>query len=102
MRGDRLKALREAARLTQEELASEVGSSEPQIWRYEKNESEPRADVLIRLAKYFDVSVDYLLGLTENPAINVDRDLNPQEAAALQAWRRGDVRRAIKAIVDDE
>ncbi len=102
MRGDRLKALREAARLTQEGLAVEVGSSEPQIWRYEKNENEPRADMLVRIARYFSVSSDYLLGLTDNPSVRIDQELKPQEAAVLSAWRRGERIEAIKVIIDNE
>lgn len=102
MRGDRLRALREAMNLTQEELALEVESSEPQIWRYENKNSPPRSDVLARLARYFHVSADYLLGLTDNPAVKVDQNLNPQEAAVLSAWRRGDRFEAIKVIVEDE
>lgn len=101
MRGDRLRTLREAANLTQEELAIEIDSSEPQILRYEKNQNEPRADVLVRLAQFFSVSADYLLGLTDNPSINVDGDLNPQEAAALSAWRRGERLDAIRVIAGD-
>lgn len=102
MRGDRLRALREAQGLTQEELALEVGSSEPQIWRYEKSENEPRADVLMRIAQFFNVSADYLLGLTDNSAMNINSELKAQEAAALDAWRRGERFEAIRVIVEDE
>jgi len=102
MRGDRLRTLREAANLTQEALAAEIESSEPQIWRYENADSNPRADVLVRLAGFFSVSVDYLLGLTDNPSQNTDSQLRPREAAALSAWRRGERFDAIKVIVDDD
>ena len=38
--------------------------------RYEYGEREPNASTLLALADYFDVSVDYLLGRTDNPKIN--------------------------------
>ena len=102
MRGDRLRVLREAVNLTQEQLALEVDSSEPQIWRYENKNSPPRADVLMRLAQFFNVSTDYLLGMTDNPAVNVNHDLEPKEAAVISAWRSGHRLAAVKTIVDDE
>lgn len=60
MRTDRLRALREAKKLSRDELALEVGSSKPMLQRYEKGESQPTADVIIRLAQFFRVSSDYL------------------------------------------
>lgn len=102
MRGDRLRALRESARLTQEELATEIGSSEPQIWRYEKGKSKPGADVLEKLARYFNVSADYLLGVTDDPSENLSYELKPNEAAVIDAWRRGEKYEAIKVIMDDK
>jgi len=102
MRGDRLKALREARRLTQDDLAQALDISEPQIWRYENGESKPRGDVVIKFATFFGVSADYLLGLSDNPGINLDGDLSPKERAAIAAWRRGERFEAVKVIVEDE
>lgn len=101
MRGDRLRALREAARLTQLELAERIGGSESMIWRYEQGKREPGISVLARLASFFSVTSDYLIGLTDDPKIAV-RDLEPKERAAIDAWRRGEKYEAIKAIVGDE
>lgn len=100
MRGDRLRALREIAGLTQEELAAAIGSSEPQVFRYEKNKNEPGADVLIRMAQFFHVSTDYLLGLTDELPMNDKHHLTPEEVATISAWRRGDLIEAIRIIIN--
>jgi len=60
--GKRLKELREAARLSQEELADQVGISKRSIQRYEKK-TRPDAYNLVELATYFNISMEYLLGL---------------------------------------
>lgn len=102
MRGDRLKELREEAHLTQEELSLQLSISEPQIWRYENGESSPKADVLVRLSAFFNVSVDYLLGVSDDPSIHVGGDLSTKESAVIAAWRRGERFEAIKVIAGDE
>ena len=101
MRSDRLKQLRENEGLSQEELAEQLGISEPQIWRYEKGESSPRADVLTKLATFFTVSADYLLGISDNPAVSLSGDLNHKESAVIAAWRHGEKLEAVKVILED-
>jgi len=102
MRGDRLKQLREGSGLTQEELAIRISSSEPQIWRYEKNDAVPRSDVVVRLASFFNVTTDYLLGVSDELGTYFRDDLKVPERAAIEAWRHGDKVEAIKIIVGDE
>lgn len=99
MRGDRLKILREGRGLTQSDLADELEISEPQIWRYENGESKPRGDVVIKLATFFGVSSDYLLGLTDDPGMHIQGDLSLTERAAISAWRRGQPLEAVKIII---
>lgn len=62
--GTRLRALREAKSLTLEQVANCVGTTKVSIGRYEKDEREPKSEMLNLLADYFNVSVDYLLGRT--------------------------------------
>ena len=61
----RLKQLRQRNRLTQSELAQMLNLKPTAISNYESCTNEPSLEKLVSLAKYFDVSCDYLLGLTE-------------------------------------
>ncbi|MDE6598379.1 MAG: helix-turn-helix domain-containing protein [Clostridia bacterium] len=62
---DRLKELRIEKNLSQMQLANATGLSQSALARWELEKSEPTASALIVLSKYFNESVDYLLGLTE-------------------------------------
>jgi len=66
----RLKELRKKHKLSQVRLSIDLNMSQNTISRYETGEREPGIAELILIADYFDVSVDYLLGRTENPKIN--------------------------------
>lgn len=59
--GDRLKELREEKKLTRDELAGRLNVSYSAVSKYETNVRFPDKGTLIRLADFFDVSVDYLL-----------------------------------------
>ncbi|MCL1789635.1 MAG: helix-turn-helix domain-containing protein [Oscillospiraceae bacterium] len=63
---ERLKTLRKSRKLTQKQVAKDIGISERGYQRYEANE-KPLYDVLIALADYFNVSIDYLVGRSDNP-----------------------------------
>lgn len=66
----RLKEIREKRRLTQAQLASILNLNQNTISRYESGEREANQEMLICIADYFNVSIDYLLGRTDNPEIN--------------------------------
>lgn len=66
----RLKELRESRHLSQVRLAMDLHLSQNSISRYENMEREVGYETLIRIADYFHVSLDYLLGRTDNPHIN--------------------------------
>lgn len=63
----RLKDLRDDNDLTQDECAKIGYISKKSYIRYEKGEREIPTDVMIRYALYYDVSLDYLVGLTSDP-----------------------------------
>jgi transcriptional regulator with XRE-family HTH domain len=63
--GERLKALREESNLTMEQLGAALGIKKQTISRYESNQREPEYATLIRIAEFFGVSTDYLLGRTK-------------------------------------
>ena len=58
----RIKKLRTDKKLTLDGLANELNINKSRIGMWENNGTVPRDDVLIELSKYFDVSIDYLLG----------------------------------------
>ncbi len=62
----RLRDLREDRDLTQTQVADFLGMKQPQYCRYEKGLRDVPTDVLIRLARYYGTSTDYILGLTNN------------------------------------
>ena len=66
----RLTQLRRQRGISQLKLAMDLGLNQNSISRYESGEREADYQTLIRLADYFNASVDYLLERTENPAVN--------------------------------
>lgn len=67
----RLKKLRKERHISQVRLAMELNMSQNTISRYETEEREADYKTLIAIADYFNVSIDYLLGRTENPELNI-------------------------------
>lgn len=65
-----LKLLRNKRNITLELLGTELGVSKQSVNRWELGQREPNIDTLIALANYFDVSLDYLVGLSDNPKRN--------------------------------
>lgn len=65
-----LKTLRQSKNVTQKEVAEAIHASERGYQRYELNERKPTFEILIALADYFEVSIDYLVGHTDNPEVN--------------------------------
>lgn len=66
---DRIYALRKSQNLSQGELALKLGEEKTYVMisLYEKGTRMPKISTLLKLADIFDVSVDYLLGRTDNP-----------------------------------
>ena len=62
---ENLKKLRVKKNITQIKLSTDLGVSQELISRYEQGSSFPQPNMLIKLANYFNCSVDYLLGLTD-------------------------------------
>jgi len=67
MYGNRLRNLRNGKGLTMEELSEKLDMRRSTYAGYEKETRKPPLDVLITLADFHNVSVDYILGLTDNP-----------------------------------
>ena len=66
-----LRDLREDHDKTQQEIADILGTSQTMYARYERGANELPLHHLITLCRYYRVSADYILGLTEDPKISI-------------------------------
>jgi len=63
----RLRELRTSKKVTQKQIAESVGLSERAYQYYELDEREPTLGTINKLADFFEVSADYLLGRSDKP-----------------------------------
>lgn len=70
--GSKIKALRISQKITQNEFAERLGVTKSAISSYENGSRLPSYDILIKIARIFKVSTDYLLGCTEDKSITVN------------------------------
>ena len=66
----RIRDLREDRDMNQTQIAAILGMSQTGYSKYEIGRNDIPTDVLIKLADFYSVSVDYLLGRTDNPKLN--------------------------------
>ena len=64
---DRLRQCRKEHGSTQKQVAVAIATTEQNYQRYERGTQQPTLPVLLSLADYFDVSLDYLVGRSDNP-----------------------------------
>jgi len=101
--GERMRALRLARNLSQEEVARHIGITRSAYSHYEINNRQPVYETLIKLAAFFDVSLDYIIGGTaaacEKPA-----DSDPHDTRSiwqlLQNMDREQRKQSIRMIKD--
>ena len=72
MLNKRINELRGSFGWTQVQLAQKLGVTKQTVSNWENDNIQPSIDMLVKLAKIFNVTTDYLLGLTPTNAINVD------------------------------
>ena len=65
-----LRRLRDIRKLSQQQVADSLNMSKVGYQNYETGKRRPTFEMLIALADFFDVSIDYLVGRTDNPKIN--------------------------------
>ena len=94
---NRLKDLRKSRRLTQEELGEIISVTQQNISKYENDVYEMPVDVLVKVSQYFDVSIEYLLGLTE-----IKRDIAGQVVVNKTMDEYYDLVEAFKTLGGDE
>lgn len=66
----RIRDLREDNDKTQQEIADFLGTSQTMYARYERGANELPIRHLLKLADYYGISTDYILGRTDNPEVN--------------------------------
>lgn len=69
--GENFKKLRKSRNLTQKEMGAKIGLSKAVVSKYENGMGYPTYDVLIRIAQYFGVTTDYLLGVASGKTVDV-------------------------------
>ena len=81
---NRLKELRHEKKLTLKELGEKVGMRNSTLSQYETNKREPKLETWQKLADFFNVPVDYLLGISKDKSTLTIDDLNPEEQDAYE------------------
>jgi len=103
MFSERLKALRNKLKIDRKEICEKLGVALTTYSNYENNNREPDFDTLIKLAKYFNVTTDYLLGITdirncyECRENNAEDKLTQDEEKVIQLYRKLSERNKGKA-----
>lgn len=81
---NRLKELRHEKNLSQTDIAKAFGVTRQAISLYEKGDREPKIDTWQKLADFFKVPTEYLMGITNDRVTLTVNDLNPAEEDAYK------------------
>ena len=73
---ERLKKLRKERKLTQKDIATFLNISQPAYQQFESGKKKMNLETMEKLADYFNVSTDYLLGKTDFPDIDLEVDID--------------------------
>lgn len=104
---ERFRSLRKERNLTQEQLAAEFGVTVQAVSKWETAASYPDIEIIAEIAKFFDVSIDYLLGKEERQPVNESAEENGT-AESVDESRADETQRVIvrsfglDSIQDDE
>ena len=71
MLNERIRSLRTSRGITQVELANSLSVSKQAVSNWENDNIQPSIDMLVKIAKYFSVSTDYLLGLDNRKFLEI-------------------------------
>lgn len=66
----RLIKIRKDKKLTRPQVSKDTGIPIPTLIGWELNRYLPRLDLLVTLSKYYKTSIDYIVGITDNPEVN--------------------------------
>lgn len=96
--GERLRKLRNLKKLNQEELASILNISKSAVGMYERNEREPSFEIVERISKLFEVSLDYLLTGNESNKNSEKGNLYFFDMEGLTEEEIEDIKRHIEYV----
>ncbi len=106
--GEKIKGLRKKENKTQSEVADAVGTTQQTLRRYERGERRPDIDILKNIAKYFNASADYLLGISEYNTLDIEErsaceyiGFDVDTIRTLQYWSKNEELKAMKHIISD-
>lgn len=85
---ERIKIERLKKKLSQEELSKIIGVTQQAVGKWERARAMPDNDILLKLADFFNVSVDYLLGRSTSIQEPYAPGLSPDELALIEKYRR--------------
>ena len=85
-----LRKLRLSKGISQQQLADVIGTTQQSINKYENHSTEPDIDTLVKLADYFEISIDYLVGHTssKNASPMEELTLTHKEIVFLKDFRK--------------
>ena len=75
MIGERLRQLRRDKKVSQKDLSAVIGVQESAISRYETDRDSPSDNIKVKIARYFNISLDYLLGVIDEPMPYYNQDV---------------------------
>lgn len=103
VRADRLQQLQRGKGYTNRYIATVIGVNENTVSRWVSGKRQPGGLSLNQLAALFEVSIEYITGLTDDPTPPSDDigDLTNEERELLRILRRGG-RKALKRLLDDD
>lgn len=100
MLAERLIELRKKQKITQQTIADYLGITRPAYTAYERGSRQPDYEILEKIADYYKVSVDYLLGRTNNPSPQKSDSL-PELTEKEEQDIAKDLERMLKALDAD-
>ena len=103
--GDKIKKLRKESNMTQGQLSIKIGTDAKLISKYENNINLPTTETLIKIAEYFNVSLDYLVKSESNSMATTpirDKDLLRQfeELDRMSDEEKAHIKYVIQSVLD--
>ena len=98
---DNLKALRESKKITQTQLGEHIGAKKSAISLWESGKRQPDQETLVRLANFFEVTIDYLLGRDDSVPIEntpADDPLTEQIMAKARLMNEEELRQLLRIM----